>query len=220
MFMLIVLSCLLVLFVIEAVLTEVEHWGWATTVLIATVVGLHFLHIFSVLDFIKEHTVEALVGSSGYIAVGVVWSFIKWFSFLMGFRDAYREQKEKFFEFKKLPTNSNLTPELEEEFLNGLSDGYRPPRYIKGPDGKEVLDIIIKWNSDTKSYKSNSLNVRPRAAKNKARITSWGTFWPFSMVGTIINDPLRRLWNFLWGQLKALYQHMSDRLLASHPELK
>lgn len=220
MFMLIVLACLLVLFCVEAVLTEVEHWGWATVTLLGTLVGLHFLHIFSVLDFVKDHTVEALVGTGGYVVIGVVWSFVKWFSFLMGFRDTYREEKEKFFEFKKMPTNSNLDAALEEEFLKGLSnEGRYNGRYLEDEKGNKIASAP-RWYSDVNTYKSNSLNVKPRAAKNKARITSWGAFWPFSMVGTIINDPIRRLWNFLWGQLKALYQRMADRLLAGHPELK
>lgn len=216
---LIVFAVLLVLFCVEAILTEVEHWGWASVTLIATLVGLHFLHVFSVVGFVKDNTVEALIGTGGYVLVGVAWSFVKWFSFLMGFRDAYREQKENFFAFKKLPANSVLTPELEKEFLVGLG-GYQKPLYIKSADGKEVIDIVLKWDSNINTYKNNDLNAKPKAANNKARITSWGAFWPFSMVGTIINDPIRRLWNFLWGQLKALYQKMSDKLFASHPELK
>src|SRR5581483_2897276 len=112
-------------------------------------------------------------------------------SFLMGFRDAYRTKKEAFFEFKNLPTNTELTPELEKEFLYGLSNQRYHSYFVKGPDGKEIADPTPRWFSDTVEYKDNSLNVRPRAAKNKARITFWACFWPFSMAGTIINDPLR-----------------------------
>jgi len=218
---LLVIVVLLVLFCVEAILTEVEHWGWASLTLVATLVGLHFLHIFSVWDFVKSHTVEALLGTGGYVVIGVVWSFIKWFSFLLGFRDAYREQKENFFAFKRLPANSNLDAALEEEFLKGLSGEDRySHRYIEDEGGKKIANISPRWWSKVNTYRGNSLHIKPKASNNKARITSWGTFWPFSMVGTIINDPLRRLWNFLWGQLKALYQRMADHLFANHPELK
>lgn len=217
---LLVLAVLVVLFIIEAVLTEVEHWGWATFTMAGTLVALHFLHIFSVVDFCKDHALEAVLGSGGYIVAGLVWSFIKWFSFLMGFRDTYREEKEKFLNFKKLDTKTELNDQLKEEFLKGLSnEGRYGSRYIEDEKGNK-LAAEPRWYSDVNVYRGNSLNVLPRAAKNKARITSWAIFWPFSMVGTIINDPIRRLWNLIWGWVKGLYQRMADRLLAGHPELK
>lgn len=221
MFLPIVLAVLIVLFLVEAVLTEVEHWGWASITLIGTLVGLHFLHVWSVYEFFRAYTLEGVVGVAGYIGAGLVWSFVKWFSFLMGFRDAYREEKDKFLMFKKLQADAVLTPELQEQFLKGLSnEGRHNYNYIKGPDGRDILDVSPRWYSDVMTYKGNSLNVRPRAAKNKARITSWAIFWPFSMVGTIVNDPLRRLWNLIWGWVKGLYQKMADKMLAAHPELK
>lgn len=210
MFLALVIVALVGIFIVEAILTEVESWGWATITLIGTIVGLHFLHVIDVVVFVKTHTLEAVSGAAIYLGAGIVWSFVKWFSFLMGFRDAYRAEKYNFLAFKKLPTNTLLEAELQEEFLCGLS--------YNGGSYRNNLERT--WNSDVKEYRGNSLNVLPRAAKNKARITSWMAFWPFSMVGTIINDPVRRLINFLFNQFKALYQRMADRLFASHPELK
>lgn len=214
----IILGCLVVLFVVEAVLTEVEHWGWATITMLGTLVGLHFLHVWSVTGFFMAHTVEGLVGTAGYVVLGLVWSFIKWFSFLMGFRDTYREEKDKFFAFKNLPTNTELDQKLQEEFLEGIDGNRYSSRYVLDSSGNKTE--AQHWFASVQTYKGNKLSLKPKASENKARITSWAIFWPFSLVGTLINDPLRRLWNLIWGAVKGLYQKMADRLLAGHPELK
>jgi len=221
MFLILVVAVLVVLFVVEAVLTEVEHWGWATVVMLLTLVGLHFTHVFSLYEFFRDHALEGLIGTAGYVGAGLVWSFIKWLSFLMGFRDTYREQREAFLGAKNLPTDTKvLTEEQEREFLEGLSYmAHTEAPYVYDADGKKV-GAPRRWKASLYDYRGNSLNVRPRAAKNKSRITSWAIFWPFSLVGTLINDPLRRLWNLIWGAVKGLYQKMSDRMFASHPELK
>ncbi len=59
-------------------------------------------------------------------------------------------------------------------------------------------------------YRGNSLRQKPMAASNKAKITAWMIFWPFSMVGTVLNDPVKRIFTFLFGRFKHLYQKMSD----------
>lgn len=44
----------------------------------------------------QGHAVETLLYAGVYVLVGIVWSFIKWFSFLVSFRDKFRFYKETF----------------------------------------------------------------------------------------------------------------------------
>lgn len=194
--LLIILGVLFVLFVIECLLLEVEHWGWATVTLILSGVALQLLGIANIWHFVTHHTVDALLYVAGYLAVGVVWSFVKWFSFLMGFRDKYREVKTEFFTSHGVPLDQALTKEQADEFNRVL--------------------MYQNWGS----YRGINLSTRPTAVKNKRRITAWMSFWPFSMAGTIINDPIRRLFRFLFNQFKALYQRIADHVFRNDPDLK
>lgn len=197
-----ILAVLFVLFVLECVFTEVEHFGWATVTLIATAIGSaiigHWFPEYSVLTFVKAHGVFTAVYAVAYVGVGVAWSFVKWFSYLMSFRDAFREQKEAFCKKNNLDSREAI-PE----------------------DKMAAFDQHISHVSWTNNHRSQLLTrERPRASKNKARITAWAAFWPFSFLGTLLNDPVRRIFNFLFNQFKALYQKMSDWVFRKDLELK
>lgn len=182
---LIILAALFVVFVVECLLLEVEHWGWATATLIATGLAVQFLHVADIWGFITHHTVDALLYVLVYLATGVVWSFIKWFSFLMQFREKFREHRDSWYSAHKL----NLTDELTPEQRKDLDESFR-----------------------YQSFNGNALLVKPKATRNKRRITAWMAYWPFSVVGTVINDPIRRLFKFLFNSFKALYQKIADHV--------
>lgn len=197
------LAVLFVLFVAECILLETENFGWATITLVACFIGSvvlgRWFHIYSVQDFIKDHGAWTLVYACAYVGVGVVWSFIKWFSFLMGFRDAYREVKDSFYKAHGLPADSVIPDSLMDSF-------------------KQHVHQSAPWSSP---YRHDiAALTRPRASKNKGRITAWACYWPFSFVATLLNDPVRRLFNFLFNQFKALYQHLADYILRKDVELK
>src|SRR5271166_356280 len=97
-----ILAALAVLFIIETVLTEIDQWGWATVTLIATVVGAHFLHVFRLNEFVHAHGWSTAWYVMAYLSVGVSWSFLKWFSYLRGFRDTFRQFKEAYCKNKSL----------------------------------------------------------------------------------------------------------------------
>lgn len=222
---LLILAVLFILFCIECVLTEVENFGWATATLLVSfgffALGGHY-HWFglpSLFDFVRDHGIWTLAYVCAYLLVGVGWSFAKWFSFLMGFRDTFRAQKEKFLAYKGLPVTTALTAELQAEFIKAFGSENRFGRPRHYDDNGNPVEYK-GWNPETYEYRGNSLSARPRAAKNKSRITAWAAFWPFSFVGTLLNDPIRRLFNFLFEQFKALYQHMSDWVFRKDVELQ
>jgi hypothetical protein len=185
--------------VVATVLTELEYFGWATALLLAIVVGGQLFSVLPVLSWIGAHTTETIVYALIYVAVGVIWSFIKWFSFLIQFRDQYREQKEKFLTDNKLNPTGQIPEELREKFgqFLGRSRGY-----------------------SARSFRGNALNEKPRASNNKSRIVSWMSLWPCSVVGTVLNDPIRRLFNFLFNHFKDLYQRLADHVFRNDVELK
>jgi len=150
-----------VVFGLVALLTETERYVWATLSIIASLVAAHYLADLHLLAFIKAHTLTSVGYLVGFIVVGVVWSFIKWFSFLVRVREVMKERGDFNFpvEYRGLP-----------------------------------------------------LDKKPLASENKKRITAWMIFWPFSLVGTLLNDPIRRIFNLIFNSLKNQYQRLSDRV--------
>lgn len=68
--------------------------------------------------------------------------------------------------------------------------------------------LLKDGNEDIRQYDI------PTASDNKGRLIAWMTYWPFSAVWTIINDPIKRFFKFLFGRLENVFQKMSDRMFA------
>jgi hypothetical protein len=189
--------------ILAIVLTEAECWGWATITLVGSVVAAHYAGLADVLTFLRTHMVETALYALGYVAVGVLWSFIKWFSFLHRSRDDLRERKDKlrahYEKHIKSPQFSRTTKEM-----------------IEG----EMVDVPVPVPTFEEYLRDYGANLkRPTAADNKGRIIGWMAFWPFSVVGTFLNDPVRRLFNFLFRHFKTLYQKMADHVFRNDADL-
>jgi len=156
---------LLAVFAVLALLTETERFGWATLAVAGTVAVAQWMHWADIWGFVRAHALVSALYVGGYVVAGVLWSFVKWFSFLMRFRDVLKE--------------------------------------VRVP-GSEYYNAIV--------YRGFSLSRKPAAAEAKGKITAWMIFWPFSLVGTVLNDPVKRIFTFLFGRFKHLYQEMSDRV--------
>lgn len=195
--MLLLLIVLCVFFVVATILMEVEHFGFATLTLVATLIGLQCFHLLDVLSYVVHHTVETLMYTAGYLLAGIIWSFVKWFSFLMRFRDRYRECRNTFFKDNNLQVGTPLSPEMAS-----------------------ALNTYLARQDYYGEFRGNPLTAKPKAVKNKSRIVAWMSLWPFSVIGTLLNDPVKRLFKFLFNSFKALYQQMADRVFANDPELK
>lgn len=199
---------LIFLIITATVLVEVERFGWATIVLLGSVIAAQVLHVLPVWAFVSTHVIETALYALAYVGIGIIWSFVKWFSFLMGARDKYRDLKRQWVAFRpadQLPVDfANLSRDHTELFQRFLYNQYERSSYRKHQNPLAEL----------------ANGKRPRAADNKSRIVSWMSFWPCSMIGTLLNDPVRRLCNFLFTSFKALYQQMSDAVFAKDSELK
>ncbi len=88
--------------------------------------------------------------------------------------------------------------EVKAEFLknNGESE--------KGP----VPDRLkADWNARRPSY---ARYAKPQVRENKGRILTWMIYWPWSLVWTILNDPVKRLFKNIFNAMKALFQKVAD----------
>jgi len=202
----IVLIALAVVYVGACFLVELEFFGWATVVLIATVAGVQWLNVFDIMRYVADNLLTSTLYVLGYLVVGIIWSFLKWFSYLMKFRDKFRETKTAFLikrgvhleNGQPLPYNTAVPEHLKQDFAQYLREQY--------------------------AYKTDYLELKngqkPVASKNKKKITAWMAFWPCSVISTLLNDPVRRVFRFLFNLFKGLYQKLADTVFANDPDLK
>ena len=206
MFTLLILAAFGILAITAIVLIEADRFGWATTTLVGSLV-LSAVHTRwfggpNIIGYLEHHWFHTLLCACFYVILGIAWSFLKWFSALRVFRDQFREAKLAFF---------------KANGLEGLLDTAPIPD-DKQEDFKKYMEHNYRYNYGR--IASLSTLERPKATKNKSRITAWMCFWPFSFIGTVLNDPVRRLFNFLFNYFKALYQQLADRVFAKDVELK
>jgi len=59
---------------------------------------------------------------------------------------------------------------------------------------------------------------KPDPAKHKGRIIYWMSYWPFSAIWTLINDPIRRFYDFLYRRITNTLNGISDRMFAGQDD--
>jgi phosphate/sulfate permease len=52
----------------------------------------------------------------------------------------------------------------------------------------------------------------PVARDHRSSLIRWATYWPFSMIGTALNDFVRKIFNYIYEMLQTTYQRISDHL--------
>lgn len=68
--------------------------------------------------------------------------------------------------------------------------------------------LVSKWENTIERNFPNG--VPPKAMDNKASILMWMSHWPFSFIWTLINDPIRRIFMFIYARIANLMQKISN----------
>ncbi len=71
---------------------------------------------------------------------------------------------------------------------------------------KKVKNKMIK---ESKSIKKDKI---PNISKNKSKIMTWMMYWPFSMLWTMIDEPIKNTFKFIFGKVENVYQKMANRI--------
>jgi hypothetical protein len=164
-------------------LVENEKGTWATITTIGTILLLNYAWKVPIFKSMIAHPWAVLGWIGVYYACGVVWGILKWTSFVHKKVGAYNEYKAKFLADNKATA---LTPELAAKLADRLDN----PRY----DSKDVTAIA------------------PTASEHKSDILRWMTYWPFSIVGTLLSDIVLKLWNHIYTFLATTYDRIAARL--------
>ncbi len=126
-----------------------------------------------------------------YFAIGTMWSFLKWFSYLHGVKRTLRELKEKFIKKTQVVLRKDGT--FEDRDFAGFADYLRDNHYLGY--GNEI---------ETRS------DVIPTMNDNFGDLVRWIVWWPFSAFWTILNDPIRRLAEFIVRRFRGMYEGLAN----------
>lgn len=132
-------------FAVEAlvllVLIAMEMGGWATTTMLATIVVMHMFGFVNVFGTITSHYQTFLIGVPIYIAVGVIWSFVKWIVFVYNRKEEYERAKEAYFE--RNPNHEHC--DWVEYVKNSRQNNYALNNITKPPQASQYKSKITTW---------------------------------------------------------------------------
>lgn len=173
-----------------------EQWGFAALTMIATVVTLQLFGDVSVLAWIKDNPVQFASGLVGYLGVGVVWAFIKWYLHVASKREEYDDLKRTF--MKEQGLVATLIPEDKR---------VEWARFVC----KNKQAYYTHTNSDKTCLKTaKELTAPPSAREHKSRIMSWMAYWPWSALWSLLDDFLRKLYERIYRVIVGTLQRIAE----------
>lgn len=166
---------------------ELQSEGTATTAFSLAIALLIWNYGGIAWAFMTANILVTVLFIVGYLVCGVIWSFLKWNEFVKSVYRKFKIVANKYGELKGPNDILNLCQRLR---LVGIS--------VYSSDVKNTLDIVNK--------------IMPKGLDNKASIVAWISYWPLSLLGTLLNNPFRRLFEYTYSLVSGLY----DKISANH----
>lgn len=169
---------------------EVEREGVATTAVSIALALLLWNYGQDLWSFVKSDYMTTLLFVLGYLVVGVVWSFMKWNEKVKKVFAEFKKVKDK---YVKKNGKIDATEEIKD-FTNFLANSsIRGSFYHK----KSMTEIVEE--------------ITPKGIENKSTIVAWISYWPLSLLATLLNNPFRRLFEYVYSLVSGLYDRISKK---------
>lgn len=162
--------------------THARSGGWCSTILVGAFLCIEFFSNLQPLHYLSANPLDALLLIGGYAFAGVIWCIVKWLSYTSMLTSDYNDAKAKY------------------KMQNPNATDYDARKYAMGE-----IRITIPTADATQADHLKFL------AKHKGDIYTWITFWPLSIVETVLNDPLTRFLRFTYNRLTNLMTDISKR---------
>jgi hypothetical protein len=181
--------------VLVAILLEFEKEGWATTFVSLGIALLMWNYRADIWDVVSQNPWPTVGFVVSYIIIGIVWSFIRWTTYVKRTLGRIKKVKDEFIAEHKEINDANRAGfnQMIEKLRLKDSDGYTISVY----DTTTLGDIIKK--------------VTPVASEKKTIITAWISYWPMSLVGTLLNNPFRNFFEWLYDKLSGYYDKITNK---------
>jgi len=187
---------------------ESESGAWATTVLF--IFGLLVVFFGPGVEWMKwvaSNPWTILWCILGYIALGGVWGVIKWYFYSSSKTDEFEDYKIAWLRSKGIKDKRKVPKHLENEWTTYVCDQGRWGHWEYTDD-----DEFSPGGGRTppKKRKRQPVLDAPRAWNNKARITRWMAYWPFSVIWTMLDDVIKKIFRTIQRWLGDLMDKITD----------
>ncbi len=166
-----------------------DRGSWATVSLVVTAVILNWLSGIPIIQWVGGHFWLALAYAAGYLVAGTVWSVIKWYSYVSDQRERYDEMKADFLKGRGI--KENVVPlEIRGDWERTLGNGNL---------------------ARSGCHRSRCQCVgRPLARSHKQDIVRWMSYWPFSLLWTVLFNWVVKVFNSIYQHIQTWLQNISD----------
>ena len=78
----------------------------------------------------------------------------------------------------------------------------------------EVVFLSTESEKKYEEYTYQSFDIKDyKIGRNKEKVLHWMIYWPLSSVWTLINDPVKKAFEFVLSQFGGFYDKMSEKIL-------
>jgi len=130
-------------------------------------------------------------GIPGYFVVGLGWALLKWVLLLVDKREELKENQASFRKKHALPDDVALTQK-------SVSSGHLDKETLKKWRGRDVYP--------------GPLTAIPKARDYKYKIINWLSYWPFSMLWSLVDDFVRRISKAIYNLVHDLFQSIANKI--------
>ncbi len=182
--------------IITIVSLEREKEGFASGV-VSLILGL-LLWNYSrdIWAFVSTNLATTVYFAIGYVILGIGWSFLKWNEKVKKVFTNFKLIKSKFIKDK-----GEITSEKLKDFTDRLYESYK----FKDAGGHRI-NFYKTDTSETITKK-----IMPLGLDNKSLIMSWISYWPLSLLGTLLNNPFRRFFSWVYNKVSGFYDLIGNK---------
>jgi hypothetical protein len=166
------------------VLVELDQGALATATLVATLMLLQFLGDINLYGYAIGLPWTVVLGAAGYFTVGTLWAIAKWWFYVHQQRGWYDELRSAYLGLYRVGSRDAMPEDLQHQWQECLAKARRGRRPVE---------------------------VRPLAARHRAEIARWMSYWPWSLSWTLVKDPIRKAFLTIYREIAAHLQRISDR---------
>ena len=177
-----------------AILLENELEGWATTVFSLCLALFLWDFKSEIFGFITSNPAATIGFTISYVVIGIVWSFLKWRTYVKDIFDKFKALKADFIRENGVIDEKNKSHFYTTIESSGLRGG--TGRYLT-TDSHQSLETFVD-------------QLTPISSKKKGIITSWISYWPVSLLATILNNPFRKFFEWVYSNLSGYYDKITD----------
>jgi hypothetical protein len=168
---------------------EIEKEGVATTAISLSMALILFTYWETIWLFLKNNSIDLLLYLIAYLILGLIWSLIKWTFYVKDIVNKYIRLKSEF--IVKYP-----------EFDGEQYEWVRDLSYYLRDNGIRI--------SIAKTLNELALSVLPLSSEKKSLIVSWISYWPLSLLATLLNNPFRRLFTSVYELFSSSYDRITS----------